>query len=123
MISEAFLAGLWAAIGNTLGKTAGTVSIVGDSHLIWLLLLVVMVMVNTWGLRLFMRSLDASDNTVLPIVISSASSYVLSGIVGVFLFNEDTSRWWWCGILTIIMGLMLISLSNQKSKPDKTVIS
>ncbi|CAG4949940.1 unnamed protein product [Colias eurytheme] len=116
MMNEAFLAGLWASMGNTLGKLTGTSSVVGDGYIIWAALLLLMVTVNTWSLRHFMRSLDAAPSTVTPTVISSASSYVLSGLIGVFLFNEATSIKWWIGALFIIVGLVLVSLPRNKQK-------
>ncbi|CAK1544991.1 unnamed protein product [Leptosia nina] len=116
MLNEAFFSGLWASAGNTLGKLAGTHSIVGDSYVIWAIILIIMVLVNTWSLRHYMRSLDAAPSTVVPTVVSSASSYVLSGLLGIILFNESTSMKWWFGALLIIAGLVLVSLPRSKSK-------
>ncbi|XP_047993655.1 uncharacterized protein LOC125232082 isoform X2 [Leguminivora glycinivorella] len=78
MLYEAFMAGTWASIGSTIGKLTGTPSIVGDGYVIWALLLILMVSINTWGCRYYLRSLDAADNSAAPTVISAASSYVLS---------------------------------------------
>ncbi|CAF4756514.1 uncharacterized protein LOC125056717 [Pieris napi] len=113
MLNEAFLSGIWSSAGNALGKLAGTQSIVGDSYVLWATILLTMVMVNTWSLRHYMRSLDAAFTTVVPTVISSASSYVLSGLIGIFLFNEATSLKWWMGAILIIIGLVLITYPRK----------
>ncbi|XP_022122203.2 uncharacterized protein LOC110998072 [Pieris rapae] len=113
MLNEAFLSGIWSSAGNALGKLAGTHSVVGDSYVLWATILLTMVMVNTWSLRHYMRSLDAALTTVVPTVISSASSYVLSGLIGIFLFNEATSLKWWIGAILIIIGLVLITYPRK----------
>ncbi|XP_014368836.2 transmembrane protein 42 [Papilio machaon] len=109
MFYEAFLAGTWASMGSTFGKLSGTPTIVGDSYLIWAFLLAVMVLTNTWGCRYYLHSLDAANNSVAPTVISAASSYVLSGVIGVTLFNEGATVRWWLGIFFIVMGLILVA--------------
>ncbi|CAH2981405.1 unnamed protein product [Chilo suppressalis] len=78
MLLEAFLAGFWSSLGSTIGKLAGEKYVVGDSYTIWAALLIVMVLVNTWGCRHYLRSLDAASNSVAPTVVSAATSYVLS---------------------------------------------
>ncbi|XP_013172063.1 PREDICTED: uncharacterized protein LOC106121107 [Papilio xuthus] len=109
MFYEAFLAGTWASIGSTLGKLSGTPTIVGDSYLIWAILLAVMVLTNTWGCRYYLRSLDAANNSVAPTVISAASSYVLSVVIGVTLFDDGATVLLWLGIFFIVMGLILVA--------------
>ncbi|XP_068618622.1 LOW QUALITY PROTEIN: transmembrane protein 42 [Battus philenor] len=119
MISEAFVAGVWASIGSSLGKLSGTPNVVGDSYVIWALLLVVMVMCNTWGCRYYLRSLDASSNSVAPTVISSATSYVLSGVIGVTVFDEGATMRWWLGVFFIVMGLVLVARPRGNKKHDE----
>ncbi|XP_028173412.1 uncharacterized protein LOC135077638 [Ostrinia nubilalis] len=116
MIFEAFLAGFWASIGSTLGKISGTESIVGNSYAIWVLLLTIMVVVNTWGCRHYLRSLDACTNSVAPTVVSAATSYILSGLIGIFLFEEGASMTWWAGAMLIILGLALVARPRNKPK-------
>ncbi|XP_013190602.1 uncharacterized protein LOC106134988 [Amyelois transitella] len=116
MFNEAFQAGIWASVGSTLGKISGNEVIVGDSYLIWGSLLIVMVVVNTWGCRHYLRSLDAASNSVAPTVISAASSYVLSGLIGITIFDEGASVRWWLGALFIILGLALVARPRSKHK-------
>ncbi|CAH0584396.1 unnamed protein product [Chrysodeixis includens] len=118
MFYEAFLAGIWASIGSTLGKLSGTASVVGDSYLIWISLLAVMVLVNTWGVRHYLRSLDAASNSAAPTVISAASSYVISGVIGIMVFNETSSVRWWAGAMLIIIGLALVAQPRTKLKAN-----
>ncbi|CAG9561339.1 unnamed protein product [Danaus chrysippus] len=112
MLREAFMAGIWSSAGSTLGKLSGTPA-VGDSYFLWAALLISMVLVNTWGCRCYLRSLDAASNSVAPTVISSASSYILSGIIGVVMFNEASSFKWWLGTALIIQGLALVARSRK----------
>ncbi|XP_059054025.1 uncharacterized protein LOC131848248 [Achroia grisella] len=116
MFIEAFLAGIWASVGSTLGKLSGVHSIVGDSYLIWGGLLVAMVIANTWGCRHYLRSLDAATNSVKPTVISAASSYVLSGVIGIALFEEGASVRWWAGAVLIVTGLAFVARPRNKHK-------
>ncbi|XP_049874366.1 uncharacterized protein LOC126372579 [Pectinophora gossypiella] len=116
MYFEAFLAGVWASIGSTLGKLTGTASVVGEGYLIWACLLVAMVVANTWGCRHYLRSLDAATNSVAPTVISAASSYVLSGIIGITVFDEGASVRWWAGAMLILLGLGLVGRPRTKRK-------
>ncbi|CAH2266377.1 uncharacterized protein LOC120630409 [Pararge aegeria] len=113
MLYEAFMAGVWSSLGSTVGKLSGTHFVVGDSYLIWAGLLVIMMLVNTWGCRCYLRSLDAAKNSVAPTVISSASSYILSGIFGVILFNEAASITWWLGTALIVQGLALVARQQK----------
>ncbi|XP_046968913.1 uncharacterized protein LOC124536418 [Vanessa cardui] len=113
MLQEAFMAGIWSSVGSTLGKLSGTSDLVGESYMLWGSLLVLMVLVNTWGCRCYLRSLDASSNSVAPTVISSASSYILSGIIGVALFNEASSFQWWIGTALIVQGLALVARQRK----------
>ncbi|XP_021192829.3 uncharacterized protein LOC110378067 isoform X2 [Helicoverpa armigera] len=118
MFYEAFLAGIWASVGSTLGKLSGTTSVVGDSYIIWGALLVVMVLANTWGCRHYLRSLDAASNSAAPTVISAASSYVLSGVIGITLFDEASSLRWWVGAMLIVFGLALVAQPRTKNKEE-----
>ncbi|XP_004931547.1 transmembrane protein 42 isoform X2 [Bombyx mori] len=116
MFHEAFLAGIWGSAGSALGKLAGTESVVGDSYAISGVILIIMVLVNTWSSRHYLRSLDAAPNSVAPTVISAASSYVLSGFIGIVLFEEPSSTQWWAGAILIIMGLTLIARPKDRDK-------
>ncbi|CAH0694043.1 unnamed protein product [Spodoptera exigua] len=116
MFYEAFLAGIWASVGSTFGKLSGTASIVGDSYIIWGALLVTMVLANTWGCRHYLRSLDAATNSAAPTVISAGSSYVLSGVIGIALFEEASSMTWWVGAMLIVFGLALVAQPRTKKK-------
>ncbi|KAG7295960.1 hypothetical protein JYU34_021050 [Plutella xylostella] len=114
MIGEVFLSGLCASIGSTLGKLAGTEAVVGNSYVIWIGLLLAMVLVNTWGCRYYLRSLDAASNTVIPTVISSAVNYIISGVIGMSLFGEAVSLRWWAGASLITIGLAMVATPEKK---------
>ncbi|XP_041986676.1 uncharacterized protein LOC121738582 [Aricia agestis] len=116
MVNEAFKSGIWAAIGSTLGKLSGNNSVVGESYVIWALLLVLMIVANTWGCRHYLRSLDEATNSVAPTVISAASSYILSGLIGVTIFREAASIRWWIGSILIITGLSLVARPRTSKK-------
>ncbi|CAG9793957.1 unnamed protein product [Diatraea saccharalis] len=116
MFYEAFLAGFWSSLGSTIGKLTGAEYIVGDSYVIWAALLIVMVLVNTWGCRHYLRSLDAASDSVTPTVVSAATSYVLSGLIGVMFFDEGASVRWWIGATLIIIGLALVARPRNKQK-------
>ncbi|XP_012550465.1 uncharacterized protein LOC101735621 isoform X1 [Bombyx mori] len=89
---------------------------IGDSYAISGVILIIMVLVNTWSSRHYLRSLDAAPNSVAPTVISAASSYVLSGFIGIVLFEEPSSTQWWAGAILIIMGLTLIARPKDRDK-------
>ncbi|KAI8426131.1 hypothetical protein MSG28_005083 [Choristoneura fumiferana] len=118
MLYEAVMAGTWASIGSTIGKLSGTPAVVGEGYVIWAFLLIVMVAANTWGCRYYLHSLDAATNTAAPTVISAASSYVLSGVIGIAVFGELSSVRWWGGALLIVLGLALVARSRKKESDE-----
>ncbi|KAL4712061.1 hypothetical protein ACJJTC_003728 [Scirpophaga incertulas] len=119
---EAFLSGLWASIGSAFGKLSGSEWMGGNSTM-WITLVVVMVLANTWGSRHYMRSLDASNNSASPTIVSAATSYMLSGLIGVLLFHENASLRWWAGALLIIVGLVLVMRSRNNRSHHRSAAS
>lgn len=68
--------------------------------------------------RFFVRGLHTNDESALvPIMISSAANFLLSGLIGLLVFNEAINILWCTGLLMVLLGLYLI-VSDQKSKTE-----
>ncbi|XP_017875960.1 transmembrane protein 42 [Ceratina calcarata] len=127
-IRLAVLSGHFATAGSLFGKLAGNVvidSVLGLS--MKGILLILMITSNTIGCTFFVKALNASESSLPCTIVSAATSYVCSALVGSFVFNESTSLSWWCGISLVILGLILISrvpskdvsgISSEKSKGE-----
>ncbi|XP_045450915.1 uncharacterized protein LOC123659786 [Melitaea cinxia] len=118
-IREPLMAGVWASMGSTLGKLSGSQVVVGDGYLLWALLLIMMITVNTWGCRCYLRALDKSTEAVTPTVISSATSFLFSAVIEVVVFNGKTSLKWWLGTIFILQGIALVARNPKLPVDDK----
>jgi drug/metabolite transporter (DMT)-like permease len=59
----------------------------------------------------FLRAIE-TNNTVVVIVISSATNFLTSGIFGQLMFGEIVGKTWYLGSLFIVIGMLLVSYSQ-----------
>jgi drug/metabolite transporter (DMT)-like permease len=75
-----------------------------------------MLLSNAMVWRYFVKGLHSSDtSTLIPTVISTASNFLISGILAALIFQESTNFFWLVGILMIITGLYCIILEDEKA--------
>lgn len=77
-----------------------------------------MLAANAMVVGFFLRAIE-SNNTVVVIVISSATNFLTSGIFGQLLFGEVVGKTWYIGSLLIILGMFLVS--SSQGEPEKDV--
>jgi len=84
--------------------------------------LMLMLISNAMVWRFFVKGLhsDTNSSTIIPTVVSTASNFFISGVLGCLIFNEVTNLLWWTGAVMVVAGLYLIvSEDEDKSKEDK----
>ncbi|XP_043648920.1 uncharacterized protein LOC122617230 [Drosophila teissieri] len=129
------VAGSFAAAGSFFGKLPSHLSArkllnpsetQGDSSyleiaLIQLLPLVLMVICNVCNLRCFLKALQMTEQTLTCVVLTSASNYVLSFILGALVYREPLTVLSGIGITLILAGLWFLCDGGtvESKKPDK----
>ncbi|KAH8369550.1 hypothetical protein KR093_000162 [Drosophila rubida] len=126
-----FLAGSCAAGGSFFGKLPTFLSAqrlwrstTGNSFhifslelaLIQLLPLGLMLLCNVCNMRYFLKALQMSQQTLTATVLTAASNYVLSFILGALVYQEPLSTLSGLGITLILAGLWFLCDSPTKTK-------
>ncbi|XP_034106559.1 uncharacterized protein LOC117569487 isoform X2 [Drosophila albomicans] len=121
-----FLAGACAAGGSFFGKLPSYLSALrlvksttGNSYvvaLIQLLPLILMLLCNVCNMRYFLKALQMSQQTLTATVLTAASNYVLSFILGVLVYQEPLSTLSGIGISFILAGLWFLCDSPTKTE-------
>ncbi|XP_062136253.1 uncharacterized protein LOC133845720 isoform X1 [Drosophila sulfurigaster albostrigata] len=122
-----FLAGACAAGGSFFGKMPSYLgalrlvqSTTGNSYvevaLIQLLPLILMLFCNVCNMRYFLKALQMSQQTLTATVLTAASNYVLSFILGVLVYQEPLSTLSGIGITFILAGLWFLCDTPTKTE-------
>ncbi|KQS43997.1 uncharacterized protein LOC26526073 [Drosophila erecta] len=129
------VAGSFAAAGSFFGKLPSHLSarkllntsqIKADSSylelaLLQLLPLVLMIICNVCNLRCFLKALQMTEQTLTCVVLTAASNYVLSFILGALVYREPLTVLSCIGITLILAGLWFLCDGGtvESKKPDK----
>ncbi|KRK01944.1 uncharacterized protein LOC26534477 [Drosophila yakuba] len=129
------VAGSFAAAGSFFGKLPSHLSarkLVNASQttadstyleiaLIQVFPLVLMVICNVCNLRCFLKALQMTEQTLTCVVLTSASNYVLSFILGALVYREPLTVLSGIGITLILAGLWFLCDGGtvESKKPDK----
>ena len=74
-----------------------------------------MLISNAMVWRYFVKGLHSTDSsTLVPTVISTASNFIVSAVLGAIVFKEPTNWLWWVGATMIVSGLYLIVSEDEK---------
>lgn len=74
-----------------------------------------MLISNAMVWRYFVKGLHSSNaSTLVPTVISTASNFIVSALLGCLIFNENTNTTWWIGAVMIMSGLFCIISEEEK---------
>jgi drug/metabolite transporter (DMT)-like permease len=68
----------------------------------------------------FLKSME-DNNTLVVIVISSATNFLTTGILGQLIFGETVTSTWYTGSCLITIGMILVSLSDGPSTESKKI--
>ncbi len=75
----------------------------------------VMFLCNAMVIGFFLKAIE-SNHTVVVIVVSSATNFLTSGILGQLLFGEVVSSMWVMGSILIVIGMLLVAVSQGHKK-------
>ncbi|XP_059472466.1 uncharacterized protein LOC132194893 [Neocloeon triangulifer] len=125
----AFVAGISAALGSVFGKLSGStrtlMQLVNISKVIFHVneeyvlfglrstFFILMIACNASVWSFYVRALQHSNSSLPATVISTATNYIVSALLGVFLFGEKTGLLWWTGTSLVIFGLAIIAKKEE----------
>lgn len=70
--------------------------------------------------RYFVKGLHSTNSsTLVPTVVSTASNFIISALLGTLVFAERTNTIWWVGAVMIIAGLYFIISEDEQTEVDK----
>lgn len=84
-----------------------------------------MIISNALVWRYFVRGLHSTDSnsTLIPTVISTATNFCTSAILGCIIFQESINSWWWIGALMVISGLYLVVAEDEHNEKNKSKVA
>lgn len=72
---------------------------------------------NAFIVGYFLKAME-QNNTVIVVVISSAVNFLTSGILGQVVFGEKVPVSWFAGSALIVLGMLLVTLSEGSALPS-----
>ncbi|XP_017157057.1 uncharacterized protein LOC108165512 isoform X1 [Drosophila miranda] len=91
--------------------------------LLRLLPLVLMVICNVCNLRCFLKALQMTEQTLTCVVLTAASNYVLSFLLGTLVYQEPLTALSGIGITLILAGLWFLcdagAVDSRKKETEK----
>ncbi|KAH8374067.1 hypothetical protein KR200_011035 [Drosophila serrata] len=112
------IAGAFAAGGSFFGKLPSHLSAQNllnaseSSYLETILMraapLALMLLCNVSNLRCFLKALQMTEQTLTCVVLTAASNYVLSFVLGALVYREPLTAVSGLGILLILFGLWFL---------------
>jgi len=117
-----FMSGVAASLGSFFGKmiTYSRNEVEETSMLQKGVFLSLMLVSNAMVWRYFVKGLHSSDSsTLVPTVVSTASNFIISGILGCLILRETTNFMWWIGALMVMSGLFCIISEDEKKQENK----
>ncbi|XP_015372636.1 PREDICTED: uncharacterized protein LOC107167938 [Diuraphis noxia] len=102
-------AGLFGKIGMSVNELFGLNDQALFTNLIRFIMLVMVVLANIGVWLMYTRSLQFGS-TLISTGIGIASNYIFTALTGVLLFAESCSILWACGTLSVMIGVILMSI-------------
>jgi len=78
---------------------------------------VIMFACNAMVIGFFLKAIE-SNHTVVVIVVSSATNFLTSGLLGQVLFGELVSSLWCVGSILIVIGMLLVAISQGHNRKE-----
>ncbi|XP_065079511.1 transmembrane protein 42 [Ochlerotatus camptorhynchus] len=114
--SSASFFGKLSSLGQQLAENVGNKEL---ELLAQVLCIVIMVLLNACVWRFFVKALHTNGGTLVASLVSAATNYTVSALLGWLIFNEKTSCLWWIGTALVLGGLLLIVSDDESAAPDK----
>ncbi|XP_058837925.1 transmembrane protein 42 [Topomyia yanbarensis] len=119
----AIVSGLCASSASFFGKLSSFGEQLADNMgnkqpqlFLQVLCLSIMVLLNACVWRFFVKALHTNGGTLVASLVSAATNYAASAILGWLIFHEQTSYWWWIGTAFVLGGLLLIVHDDEEKK-------
>jgi hypothetical protein len=64
-----------------------------------------------WGL--FTRALTLASSTVRVSIINTSANFVVTAILGAFIFSEKLPGLWWLGAAMLVTGSVIIGMREE----------
>ncbi|KAH8266113.1 hypothetical protein KR038_003490 [Drosophila bunnanda] len=85
--------------------------------------LALMLVCNVSNLRCFLKALQMTEQTLTCVVLTAASNYLLSFVLGALVYREPLTAVSGLGILLILTGLWFLcdagAVEGNQKKPEK----
>lgn len=79
-----------------------------------------MLLSNAFVWRFLIKGMHSNDqSTLVPTLISTASNFCLSGLLGCLIFEEKTDLIWWLGAVMIMTGVYFVMSDNEDKNIKK----
>ncbi|XP_022192251.2 uncharacterized protein LOC111050264 [Nilaparvata lugens] len=126
------ISGICACSSSLFGKLSGKIPLDSSYYLVLIKAVFILLMfvsgAAVW--TYYVKALQRSTTTIVPTLISTATNYILSAICGCLIFGEQLTILWFCGMVLVTSGLMLVTKStmtdsehlmdkNAENKPSK----
>ncbi|XP_049545622.1 transmembrane protein 42 [Anopheles darlingi] len=112
----AVIAGLCASSASLFGKltsnsqrVAENIGLPGWHLLAQVLCVAIMILLNGCVWRFFVKALHTGNgSSLVASLVSAATNYVASALLGWLIFDEQSTIVWWFGTSLVLAGLLLI---------------
>ncbi|XP_038112656.1 transmembrane protein 42 [Culex quinquefasciatus] len=115
--SSASFFGKLSSLGQEIAENAGYKQF---ELLAQIACIVIMVLLNACVWRFFVKALHADGGTLVAALVSAATNYTASALLGWFIFDERTSFLWWIGTALVLAGLLLIVNDDEQTKKKQS---
>ncbi|XP_039439391.1 transmembrane protein 42 [Culex pipiens pallens] len=115
--SSASFFGKLSSLGQEIAENAGYKQF---ELLAQIACIVIMVLLNACVWRFFVKALHSDGGTLVAALVSAATNYTASALLGWFIFDERTSFLWWIGTALVLAGLLLIVNDDEQTKKKQS---
>mmetsp|Transcript_13986 Transcript_13986/g.39813 ORF Transcript_13986/g.39813 Transcript_13986/m.39813 type:complete len:560 (+) Transcript_13986:314-1993(+) len=81
--------------------------------------LVLVVICNLWMVAFFVKGL-VSSGSVAGTTLASAANFAFSALLGALIWKERFSETWWMGLLSVVVGVILLSTVQPKDDANNS---
>jgi uncharacterized membrane protein len=107
------LAGVSASFASIFGKL--TFSQPTFVSLLAVIYIALFVFSNVFMWRCYSKALSLSSTSIQPTIVTKTSNFLLSALVGFFVFSESINLTWSLGFLLILVGVYFISTEHESA--------
>lgn len=107
-------AGISACLASIFGKLTFSQSTLFS--FVSIIYLIFFIFSNVFMWRCYSKALSLSSTSIQPTIVTKTSNFLLSALVGFFVFAEPINFLWFFGFILILIGVYLISTENESKQ-------